>query len=153
MKVQINSLEALERLIGNDKEMEITVKSSIINAFAKNYLKSIANSTIMDKLVSTVKKEIEKTNYFGLLKTQQSGWNTYTCLTEEAKGKIKSEIDSIISSEIREGVNEYRKELKAIIKERLDCYTGDITSSLKEEVVKGTIDKMVKEKLAKMLIQ
>ena len=56
MKIQINSLEALERLIGNDKEMEISVKQSILNEFAKKHLKSIANSEAMLSIASYVTK-------------------------------------------------------------------------------------------------
>ena len=38
-KIQINSLEALERLIGGDTELEIEVRNSIVQEFAKKYLK------------------------------------------------------------------------------------------------------------------
>lgn len=47
MKIQINSLEALTRLIGDDKEMEISVKQAVLDGFAKRYLKSLVNNKIM----------------------------------------------------------------------------------------------------------
>lgn len=72
MKIQINSLAALERLIGDDKEMEVAVKSSIINNFAKNYLKGIAHSEILNALKKAVLAEIELVLRTVVEKT--SGW-------------------------------------------------------------------------------
>lgn len=72
MKIQINSLVALERLIGDDKEMEITVKTSVINEFAKSYIKSVANSEIVDTIKKAILDEVKKTNYFGLLVQDKS---------------------------------------------------------------------------------
>ena len=41
MKIQINSLEALERLIGGDTQVEIEIRNSIVQEFTKKYLKSL----------------------------------------------------------------------------------------------------------------
>jgi hypothetical protein len=35
VKIQINSLEALERLIGNDNNLEIDIRNSIVQNFTK----------------------------------------------------------------------------------------------------------------------
>ena len=42
-KIQINSLDALERLIGGDTELEIEVRNSVIQKFAEKHLKPLAN--------------------------------------------------------------------------------------------------------------
>ena len=39
--IQINSLEALERLIGNDAELEINIRNAIVQKFTKKHLKAI----------------------------------------------------------------------------------------------------------------
>lgn len=38
MKIQINSLEALERLIGGDTELEIDIRNSIVHKFTQKHL-------------------------------------------------------------------------------------------------------------------
>ena len=59
MKLQINSLEALERLIGGDTEIEVDVRNNIVEAFAKKYLKSIVQSANFSGLQSRVLKDLE----------------------------------------------------------------------------------------------
>lgn len=56
-KIQINSLEALERLIGGDTELEIEVRNSIVQEFAKKYLKGIINEELMTVAVNRAKKK------------------------------------------------------------------------------------------------
>jgi len=41
--VQINSLEALEKLIGGNSDVEVKIRNSIVKNFTKKYLKSIAH--------------------------------------------------------------------------------------------------------------
>jgi hypothetical protein len=61
--IQINSLKALERLLGGDTELEIQARNSIVQDFTKKYLKEIANKytdeTIKD-LKKSVKNEVHK---------------------------------------------------------------------------------------------
>ena len=44
IKIQINSLEALERLIGGDNELEISIRDNIVQEFTNKYLKGLVNS-------------------------------------------------------------------------------------------------------------
>lgn len=44
--------------------MEITVKTSVINEFAKSYIKSVANSEIVDTIKKAILDEVKKTNNF-----------------------------------------------------------------------------------------
>jgi hypothetical protein len=63
VKIQINSLEALERLIGNDNELEIQIRGSIVQEFTKKHLRSLATT----ELVEGAKKSIAylvKTEFF-----------------------------------------------------------------------------------------
>lgn len=146
MKVQINSLEALERLIGNDNEMEIAVKQSILNEFAKKHLKSIANSDAMEKIAATVKKELRETGFYGIL---MNGSGSY--LTSEAKERVKKqvcrEIDTIISDEVAK----IREHIEQDIKSRLDLMALSVSQCIREEVQKETIEKLVQKKLKDLL--
>lgn len=57
-KIQINSLEALERLIGNDTELEMELRSTIVQEFSKKFLKSVANE-ILDRERGNFEREIK----------------------------------------------------------------------------------------------
>lgn len=59
LTLQINSLEALERLIGGDSKVEIEIRNSIVERFTKKYLKGLVENKInyIDKRIN---KEIQK---------------------------------------------------------------------------------------------
>lgn len=42
--IQLNSLEALERLIGSDDQLEIAVRNSVISTFTSKHLKGLVFS-------------------------------------------------------------------------------------------------------------
>lgn len=154
MKIQINSLEALERLIGNDKEMEFVIKESILNGFAKKYLKSVANSEAMTKIVSVVKEELRKTGFYGLLETRKvSGLNIFTenVLSDEAKNLIKIRIRNEINDIISEEVSKIRETIVQDINSRLNLMATSVSQCIREEVQKETIDKLVQKKLKDLL--
>ena len=48
--LQINSVEAVERLIGGDETMELSLRNSIVQEFAKRHLKAIANDVGFKRL-------------------------------------------------------------------------------------------------------
>ena len=60
MKIQINSLDALERLIGGDSEVEIEIRNSIVQEFTKKYLKSVAEK-VLESEVAVFTKGIKAT--------------------------------------------------------------------------------------------
>ena len=64
MKIQINNLAALERLIGGDSELEIEIRNSVVQDFTKKHLKPIATEAFLTNyayaLAKQVKAEIEK---------------------------------------------------------------------------------------------
>ena len=153
MKIQINSLEALERLIGDDKEMEISVKQSILNEFAKKYLKSIANSEAMADLKRDVLKELKETGFYGLLKKTDSSmfYGKSTLLTSEAKDLIKKRVKDEIDNLISEQVDEVRSLLVQDINDRLNLMSLSVSQGIREEIQKETLDKLVQKKLRDLI--
>lgn len=152
MKIQINSLEALQRLIGGDKEMEITVKSSIINEFAKSYIKSVANSEIVDTIKKAVLEEIKKTDYFGLLaQCTRGGWSTSYMLSKDAKELVKTQVRREMDQLISDTVAPIREELVKDIRDRLELMSLSVSQCIREEVQKETIEKLVQKRLKDLL--
>jgi len=69
IKIQINSLEALERLIGGDNELELQIRTSIVHEFTNKHLKSLATSKLMKDTENAIMNEIEN-QFFDLLKVE-----------------------------------------------------------------------------------
>ena len=59
IKIQINSLAALERLIGGDSELEIELRQSVVEAFARKHLKVVVNSEVFKEAVDGIRASLE----------------------------------------------------------------------------------------------
>lgn len=148
MKIQINSLAALERLIGDDKEMEFAVKDSIFNTFAKNYLKSVAHSEIMDALKKAVLYELEKG--LNLVVERTSSW---AGCTYKAKPELKEAIDKAAKEALDEMIKETVKESMASVEKEVNQRVGYALDCICSKVAEVNIDRLVRERLSKMLNQ
>lgn len=106
IKIQLNSLEALERLIGGDSELEIDIRNSVAQAFAKKHLKRIISEEMLDKIKNDVDRELRddlfnkdvpgKSWLYGTIKND---------LKREIKKAVESEVKSIIHDEIRDAMD------------------------------------------------
>jgi hypothetical protein len=61
VKLQINSLDALNRLIGGDSELELQLRQQVVAEFAKKYLKSIVLDEWFQKWMESLKADLQKT--------------------------------------------------------------------------------------------
>lgn len=147
MKIQINTKEGLYQLIATDKELEIEIKKSIINDFAKNYIKSVANSEVIQKLRYEILDELRKNNYFDIKKG--IGYSEY--LSDSLKKQIKKEVAKNIEDEIFNKLSEYKmelyREIKQNIKEKLSVYDdeeklAEMLKSVIEDKFKSIINKI-----------
>jgi hypothetical protein len=152
MKVQINSLEAFNRLIEGDKEMEISIKSAIINDFATRYIKSVANSEIIDKVKQEVLKAIEKTDYFGMLReVDTSSWFKDHRLSHKVEKLVEEEVKSKVYNIIFDKVAEAEARLEEVINQRLESMSNFIIGRLGEEAIKNALTRILQEKLKKVV--
>lgn len=148
MKIQINSKEALERLIGDDKEMEIAIKKAIINQFATQYLKSVANSEIMNSLKKAVTEEVDKEVERYIEKVP--GWISHSF---KAKPELQVVINKTIDESLSEMVKAQVKEEIANIDKEVKQHLGYQLDVICDKITKENIDRLVKFKLQKMIEQ
>ena len=138
IKLQLDS-SALERLIGGDSEIEVELRSNVVQAFAKRHLKGVIEERYLDEL----KKEI--CDYF---------WEYNSKIYElkpEIKQKIADEVKKAIREEIKKAteegykeiVNELNAEIRLRINEIVDWIKGNLNEGKGEEI----ITKVIKEKL------
>ncbi len=110
MKIQINSLEALERLIGNNTDVEIEIRNNIVQEFTKKHLKALVNDSLINKTVSEVNAELQKTINSKLEESiatisRNGYYNTVVTLKPEIIDKVKDFVRDTIDTEIQQAVD------------------------------------------------
>jgi hypothetical protein len=82
-KIQINSLEALERLIGNDTQLETEIRNNVVQDFAAKHLKAVANSPAVTNAISTMSAALKE-------QTQKKLTSEIATFTESWSGHISN---------------------------------------------------------------
>jgi N12 class adenine-specific DNA methylase len=151
IKIQINSAEALERLIGGDTELEIEIRNSIVQNFTRKHLKSLVNHDIMLNVRKAVSEEI-KEQFFDELKVGNWG-KTITTFKKEDFEDLKKFLRAEANRELRTLVKKVVQEHKSIdkINEKVEDSVNWIEKNLQEAIlserINALVDKKIKEKL------
>ena len=152
MKIQINSLEALERLIGGDNQMEFEIRRSIVDDFTKKHLKSLLDEELIETLVREHKKEIENVLMDKKI-FQDPYYRTQTVLKDEYLNLIKKEVEKQVSNSIRTTIeeiinkNNIKEELETLVKEK----SNYIKTIWTEENIQYRINKAADFKLKNLI--
>lgn len=133
MKLQINSLEALERLIGGDTEVELDIRNSVVQAFAKKHLKPLAT---MDSFVE-IKRDLEKV-----------AMDTATQFIGQVTGNIWNrdiKINPHIEKRIRENAE---RSANNAVQNAIDLGVQDANSRYTDKLIGNIVDKHVTRGIA-----
>lgn len=136
VKIQINSLAALERLIGGDNEIEFDIRQNIAKAFAKKYIKNILDEESMRAVGYTTIKEFEElftshdenSPHFYLNKSRRF-LNTF--FQNNIKKHVEAATDALIEQAIKEHISQLMSSgtINELIKNRVEyiknIWTGD----------------------------
>ena len=154
-KIQINSLEALERLIGNDNEIEIQVRNTIVQNFAKKHLKAIANETTFQNEIATFKQKLQEEfdkklseSIASVKRYYHGGGIEKVTIHPEIKTiidkQVKDKIDGQIAEAVEGGIKHWELDanIDDRVKKRMDYF---VTQHINQEVKKRL------EELAKKL--
>lgn len=141
VKIQINSIEALERLIGGDSAFEIEVRNSVVQDFSKKHLKAVAQVIETDEIRRLIRDEL-RTGYSQRLKA-------------EDRDKVKSVLHPIIAEIVRDIVREQRDELQEMVNKRFDDLQYELrrfapTTEDLGEMLKIAVKKQLAETLANL---
>lgn len=155
IKIQINSLDALERLIGGNSEIEIEIRGNIVQEFSKRYLKDIvaadAIKQVTSEVINSVREEI-RVNFLSEVKPSGSYWSKIIL-----KPEIKKEL---IDSAKYELMEELRQEIKTslgvtnareTVENEVNKAVNGLIDRLSEESLQSFIDVRAKAKLKEML--
>lgn len=150
LTIQINNLEALERLIGGNSEVEIEVRNSVVQRFAEKHLKPLANSEAIQNTFSSIKKElnekVEKSinDQICSFKQEWYGKPTITGVKPEVQAEINRKVrdyfDKIVHEAIQKAIDEWSKDAK--VDERIEKRVAYFTDDYIRQEVKTRIDKL-----------
>jgi hypothetical protein len=130
IKIQINSLEALERLIGGDTELEIDLRRTIVQEFTNKHLKALSKEIINEcykDLTRLVEREFAK--HFEIEK-----YSGNFKLDKKYKERIQKEIEDFVDDEIFLKTEKERTAIQTQIIENLKKWIR--TDRLTQEVDK-----------------
>lgn len=148
LTIQINNLEALERLIGGQSEVEIDIRNSVVQKFAEKHLKPLANcpeitstlAAIKDNIAKQVKEKCEKE-----VATFQTSWcgsltdiKLHPSINAEIERRVRVLTDDAIRKAVDENIHVNEDDIKKRIENRFEYYTTDFIN----REVKAKIDKL-----------
>ncbi len=148
LTLQINSLEALERLIGGNTETEIDIRNSVVQKFAEKHLKPIVNSAPITDVIRQIKdhayKHIQETctNEIATFKSSY-GCGAYDIklrpeIEMTIKKKVQDSISQVISEKVKAAFDEYYNDAR--ITKRINLLVDDNIAKIVNEKVKEKLD-------------
>jgi len=144
LKIQINNLEALERLLGGDTEIEFDIRQNIVETFARKHIKTLVNDELISKATEGLKKEIEDAF---VIKT--SGWSGSYALTTKAREMLKEHIDLEKKILVQGLVNEHftNSGLDALIREKAEWVSGQLAAKVLSDKFDAAVENEIKRRL------
>lgn len=148
IKIQINSLEALERLIGGDNEIELELRQSVVESFAHKHLKALASDGVMKKAEKAISDAVVSEIF---IKSKTYPYETY--LNEEYRERISKSVKGQFEVSVKTQINELVKvsELMKIIDSRLSIAAEQIENELSSKSLNERLEKMVDARLKSKL--
>lgn len=154
VKIQINSKDALERLIGGDSQLELELRRNVAEQFAGKYLKSIIHDKLIDAAKNTITGDIARQFLRTESRKDSFGWNKdTTVLNTEGRELIQREVRTYVDQYIKEfiadmfDVNALRTKIQQEVDAAAARIANDITDSNLKYRVDALAEKKIKEKL------
>ncbi|RTL07741.1 hypothetical protein EKK58_00950 [Candidatus Dependentiae bacterium] len=133
--LQINSLAALERLLGGDNELTTSIRKSVAAAFARNYMVDLVRSEFANKEAELKRAVAEEVNKVCLQKTRESPtWSPSFELSPSMKEKIRTEVATQLTSVINAEVAKQGETIMAALREELEKLRARIPNLVAEKV-------------------
>lgn len=138
LTLQINNLEALERLIGGDSEVEIEIRNSVASRFAEKHLKPLLNSSNVLEIVRKLREQMDKQTIDTLNKEVANFKVTWGEIRDVT---VKPEIKDALDSAVYKAIN---KVVADAVSEGLKTWGSE---DLLERIIDKRIGVLVEEKI------
>lgn len=157
--LQINSLDALEKLIGGDSQIEIDIRNSTAYAFTKKHIKNFIDDNFAAKIASDIKRELsqdfktEIQNLFGWYRDEQ--YLTRFKLNDEMKKMVSEAVLNVAKETVQNYIKEYLENLSKDkspllqdAKKHISVFVGKIIQDNCNAVIPGLVKKMINDELS-----
>jgi hypothetical protein len=157
MKLQLNSLAALERLIGGDTEIELDIRNNIVQAFAGKYLKDVANSNAFKtslanaqkKILELVKEEYTKVIEGSGIASIKKGeyWNSPRAivLSNDIKVEIgctvRDHLEAVVAEEVERAMKKFDSDY---FERKINSYVTDTVNTRIRDGVRAKMEAALK---------
>jgi poly-D-alanine transfer protein DltD len=144
-KIQINSLEALERLIGNDNELEIEIRNSVVQNFVTKHLKSLAREAVVKNAAEATQEAI-KAEFFDVVGT---GWNKKIQFKEDVLKELKIDLEYRVKQEMSKLISEIleREKTLELLQSKLNSAAGYIIEELSKETLERRLNILIESRI------
>lgn len=151
-KIQINSLAALERLIGGDTALELELRSSVAAAFAEKHLKNLVRETADAGLTDSVRELLDREMLVSVPRPGRGLWSDHTIkvLKPEVRAYLAQTLDELIKEQTRVLLHTAYAQLDDLVKKGFERLTNEVMADLKPRIAESVITQKVREKLASL---
>lgn len=148
MKIQLNSLEALERLIGGDSEVEIEIRNSIVQEFTKKHLKALVNEILAKEVIQEAARQAKNQLREEFFKREGNIYTKYF-LTEEVKKDLYHNFRMELYKEIIEEIKlpEQKQKMIDVANEAIEYGIKEYAGEYIKKQMENKIRKEILEKL------
>jgi hypothetical protein len=157
MKLQLNSLAALERLIGGDTAVELDIRNNIVQAFAGKYLKDVAKTDAFkesiaaaeNRILALVKEEYTKVIESSGIVTIKRGeyWNSQRAITlstdvqTQISATVRDNLYAVVAKEVAEALKKFDAEY---FERTINAYVTDIVNTRIRDGVRAKMEAVLK---------
>ena len=143
IKIQLNSLEALEKLISGDEKLEFEIKNSVVQSFVTKHLKGIANERIVKNAELSINKIVDSdffTKYNTTVKPEY-----FNALKDRIDWRLRELVIQYVNSAV--GIDALQKEISKRIENVGRLIEEELLSSNLERRIDALVEKRIKERL------
>lgn len=156
VKIQINHLDALVRLIGNNSDLEVELRNNVVDKFEKKYLKGLAAESLaritpwMESLkqscVNQIEKEIGKIQAWG--QGDVALTSQFKLLIQAAvKRQIEVEVALQVKTLWEDRKAEIMQDVQAVLKKEVEFFARKLVSedAILKEAVRENLTTLIKK--------
>ena len=151
VKIQINSLEALERLIGGDTGLEVDLRASVVAAFTRRYLKDIVATEAIQQAKEDIETQIknEAFRYIGAEYTNGK-FGKYLKLSPAFLERVRIEAEHAVTEKVSAILSTMTDDLVANLLKHRDEVVNTAVSEV-VSILEGKITKLAEKRVGEIL--
>lgn len=137
IKIQLNSGDAVLQFISDNPDLDLIIRNKIACSVAKGYQR--IDEEVIKQAVPRLVREVSESVKREFVHTERRGWDTVYVLNDSVEKLIKEKVHKEFNSLIYDAFDEARKEMRALVKERIDSIAEEVVSRTVSEVFEDSV--------------